>query len=251
MHRSRRAAFTLIELSIVIVIIGILAGGVVAGQSLIRASQLRAILAERNSFLDALDTFEDKYLAMAGDMPNAFAFWGASCGTNTTDAGTGCNGDGDGNVSDFHGETGKLWEHLARASLIAGAYDGTGTVSSDRLFISKANVPSSKFTGASWLIANCVPMQIAGSNVPMGDCLMFGSVDPTTPGSNDALVESTELTLGEAYNLDKKIDDGQANAGKMRGRSSTSCSDAGTDFYNISTAGEDTKGQCSITFPVE
>lgn len=43
----QRAAFTLVELSIVLVILGLLVGGVLSGQSLIRASELRSVATEK------------------------------------------------------------------------------------------------------------------------------------------------------------------------------------------------------------
>src|SRR4051812_28937287 len=106
MHRTRdlRAGFTLVELSIVLVILGLLVGGVLTGQSLIRAAELRAITTEQNRYVTATHTFRDKYFALPGDMTNATAYWGTSGNCpglaaqgNTTPAT--CNGNGDGKIS--------------------------------------------------------------------------------------------------------------------------------------------------------
>lgn len=68
---SQRNAFSLVELSIVLVILGLLVGGILAGQSLIRASELRAVTSEQARIVTAIQAFRDKYFALPGDMRNA------------------------------------------------------------------------------------------------------------------------------------------------------------------------------------
>ena len=67
-----KQAFTLIELAIVLIILGLLAGGVLYGQNLIKAAELRAVASESEKFQAALMTFRGKYFYYPGDMPNAF-----------------------------------------------------------------------------------------------------------------------------------------------------------------------------------
>ena len=57
----KKYGFTLIELSIVIVIIGLIVGGVLVGRDLIRASQLRGLISEVEEFKTAANTFRLKY----------------------------------------------------------------------------------------------------------------------------------------------------------------------------------------------
>jgi prepilin-type N-terminal cleavage/methylation domain-containing protein len=70
--------FTLVELSIVLVILGLLAGGVLAGQGLIRAAELRSITTDQQRFLIAIRAFRDQYRSLPGDMPNATLVWGGA-----------------------------------------------------------------------------------------------------------------------------------------------------------------------------
>ena len=70
-----RKGFSLVELSIVLVILGLLVGGVLSGQSLIRAAELRAATQEYQRYYTATQTFRDKYFAIPGDFNNAQAFW--------------------------------------------------------------------------------------------------------------------------------------------------------------------------------
>ena len=73
-----KKAFSLVELSIVLVILGLLVGGILTGQSLIRAAELRSVTTEFSQYQTAVMTFRDKYFAIPGDMKNARDFWGAS-----------------------------------------------------------------------------------------------------------------------------------------------------------------------------
>lgn len=90
-----------------LVILGLLVGGVLSGQSLIRAAELRSVAADHARFLTATYAFRDTYFALPGDMNNATSFWGIAGGTGSdaackstvsTDART-CNGDGDGKIN--------------------------------------------------------------------------------------------------------------------------------------------------------
>jgi prepilin-type N-terminal cleavage/methylation domain-containing protein len=136
-----RQAFTLVELSIVLVILGLLVGGVLSGQSLIRAAELRSITSDLSKYMAATHAFRDKYFSLPGDMTNATQFWGvlAGTGSDTTCQNTAstskatCNGDGDGSLLSTIGGTAyssyenfRYWQHLANAGLIEGLYTGLG-----------------------------------------------------------------------------------------------------------------------------
>ncbi|MFZ4540565.1 MAG: pilus assembly FimT family protein [Rickettsiales bacterium] len=93
--RTQQRAFSLVELSIVLVILGLLVGGILSGQALIRASELRAVVTEYNRHAVDTKTFRDKYFALPGDMANATSFWGrvgggaGQCAAPNTDSDTG------------------------------------------------------------------------------------------------------------------------------------------------------------------
>lgn len=252
----RYHAFSLVELSIVLVILGLLVGGVLAGQSLIRASELRAITAERDRFVAAIFTFRDKYFLLPGDLNNAFQFWGATCGTNTTTISTGCNGNGDGaigmSVAGGTYENVLAWEHLARAGLIEGSYDGTGAVSGSNVGLSSTNIPASKLSGNYWNLgdAPAEALNFPGTTGFGSELLLsLGSLDPAyTP---DSWVGTASLTLVETYGIDRKIDDGQSDNGKVRGNHDTRCADTGTDYYSLAASGAETRDQCILTFSLK
>lgn len=155
--RTSSAGFTLVELSIVLVILGLLVGGVLAGQSLIHAAELRAILTTYDKFKTANNAFRDKYFFPPGDLPNATSYWGAanadpSTCINTSSLGSTatCNGNGDGRINypnytitSGSNEGYRYWQHLANAGLIAGNYSGIagGVGSYNELILSTTNTP--------------------------------------------------------------------------------------------------------------
>src|ERR1700691_433072 len=100
---ASQSGFTLIELSIVLVIIGLIVGGVLVGQDLIRAAEVRAQISQIEKYNTAVNTFRDKYNALPGDLPptvpTQFGF--------AARAGTAGRGDGNGIIEG--GEAG-TWE---------------------------------------------------------------------------------------------------------------------------------------------
>src|SRR5476649_123700 len=74
---SSRAGFTLIELSIVLVIIGLIVGGVLTSRDLIAAAQIRAQISQIEKYQTAVNTFRGKYGYLPGDIPNNAA---TACG---------------------------------------------------------------------------------------------------------------------------------------------------------------------------
>ncbi|MBN8543813.1 MAG: prepilin-type N-terminal cleavage/methylation domain-containing protein [Alphaproteobacteria bacterium] len=205
-----RSAFSLVELSIVLVILGLLTGGILAGQSLIRASELRAVTAEYQRYAAAVNTFRDKYFALPGDMANAQNFWGvahATPATCVTTVGTGtqtCNGDGNGRIDISAGsrEPFRAWQHLANAGLIEGTYTGTVTL---------PTWPSSKISNNStWGMGN---WNYTGSLYWFdGD---YGNV--LYNGANNAGTTIGNVNPSEAWNIDTKMDDGLPAQGKLWG----------------------------------
>lgn len=208
--------FSLVEMSVVLVIIALITGGILTGQSLIRAAKLKSIVTESAHHIQSVATFREVYSALPGDMPNATNYWGAAHTTHATcltTVGTGtqtCNGDGDGVI----GESGALseryrfWQHLANAGLIEGVYTGvTASGGTDNAFAGE-NVPGSKLDGGTWYVSERTPIanQYTFSTAVI---MLLGAYNSATI-PNRALLNPKEM-----WNLDNKIDDGVPGRGKI------------------------------------
>jgi len=219
------SGFTLLEVSIVLIIIGLITGGVVAGRFLIRSAELRSILTERDKYETAVNTFQIKYSQLPGDMPNAYSFWGSGCGTDSTTADTGCNGNGDGRIS-LDGENLKAWEHLSLSGLIAGKFNGvsgaggTGALTLD-------NIPKSAFPQTYWSLGD----DVCDGSIPNNNFNAILAIGGSRDGESSCLTSIPSLSPQEALALDQKTDDGRANSGKMYGNTLEFCHDSDSDYY--------------------
>ncbi len=218
-------AFSLVELSIVLVILGLLTGGILAGQSLIRAAEMRSVTTEYQRYQTAMNSFRDKYLALPGDMPNATRFWTATHGTLATcvvtpsSTSATCDGNGDGRinqgaspVANYYYEVFGAWKHLANAGLIEGSY--TGIQESAAIFHSVVgkNVPASKISNAGWLI-NFAGTQTSTAPWYDGD---YGNLFYFGGSVVNSFPYAPTLKPEETWNIDTKIDDGKPAYGKAR-----------------------------------
>jgi len=109
--KHRRHGFTLIELSIVLVIIGLIVGGIVAGKDLVEMARTRKAMGELEAYTTATNAFKLKYNCLPGDCATATSF------------GFDSNGNGDGQVYEFT----QYWRQLGQAGFISKVYSGTAT----------------------------------------------------------------------------------------------------------------------------
>ncbi|PZP84496.1 MAG: hypothetical protein DI582_08665 [Azospirillum brasilense] len=208
-------AFSLVELSIVLVILGLLTGGILSGQSLIRAAEIRSTITETQKYLSAIHSFRDKYFALPGDMNNATKFWGAqagapgNCKTVGSSGSATCDGNGDGSLLDqaTTDEQLRAWQHLASAGLIEGSFNGIYTMPG-YLYVTNVNTPASKMARGGWFL------QTYGA---MGNNSTFSGTWANTLSFSDVNVPYTLLRPEEAWNIDTKLDDGKPGTGKAQG----------------------------------
>lgn len=238
---EHKSAFSLVELSIVLVILGLLTGGILAGQSLIRAAEIRSVTSEHSRYSAAIHSFREKYLGYPGDLRNAVRFWGtlssigpgdiadgrsAYCDSNGTapDGTKTCNGNGDGIIGASYGEAMSAWKHLANAGLVEGSYTGKpGPTSEWQDARPGVNVPASRMANGGWSIGEpqinsgsysttIYSQQGVESTFVRMNGLMFGS-------KSTDMIEG--YTLGEilrpeeAWNVDTKVDDANPTRGKV------------------------------------
>ncbi len=258
-----RRAFSLVELSIVLVILGLLVGGVLSGQSLIRAAELRSVTATYSNYAAAVRSFQDKYFALPGDMTNATAFWGSAGGTGgdaacftaqTAAARNTCNGNGDGQIMGVtgvvYGERFAAWKQLANAGLVEGSYTGVnGDVPASTTFVAQigTNVPAAKISTGFFDLAYETPTVVLyapGTRATINVVGFYGNT-----GSTFGILKPEE-----AWNIDTKFDDGSPVYGKVWANKKTSpvgtdcaSSDADNATYDFAQTGRN----CTLKIAIQ
>lgn len=115
MNIKSQQGFTLVEIAIVLVIIGLLLGGTLGGQQLIASAKVKSQIQQIQEITAAINTYRDKYGATPGDDANA---------TTNTGVTTLTNGNSNGVFSGREGNQ-LVWEHLEAANLLSG-YQAAG-----------------------------------------------------------------------------------------------------------------------------
>jgi prepilin-type N-terminal cleavage/methylation domain-containing protein len=188
---STEGGFTLVEIAIVLVIIGLLLGGILKGQEMITQAKIKNIVNDFNGITVAVTSYQDRYRALPGDDIGANARW-----TTQSPA----NGNGNGNIAGLYNalpgasapataaESNLFWQHLRIAGFVAGATTG----------------------GAS----GAQPPNAAGGII---------GVETGNPGTSGLGFSSLILCFSNlpekiASAVDGQIDDGVPNTGQIRGQ---------------------------------
>lgn len=267
-YSSTRSAFTLVELSIVLVIIGLIIGGIIASTSILKRTEMQTVLNDYSNYSTAVAQFRQQYGGYPGDIHDATSFWGDDstiCADgNVTNGSPGtCNGDSNGDMSDFAAsgcrfadgtttarceEPYRAWQHLVLGEFIKGYYTGTTPTTGTNGVVLGTNVPKSHIDQAGWSFgykADTTSAPVADQyNQGLSNFLAFGAVVAAS-----AQTQGAALTPTDAWNVDKKIDDGKPGTGRVvtmkPAFQTNTCADSATDataIYNVS----DTSTQCSL-----
>jgi prepilin-type N-terminal cleavage/methylation domain-containing protein len=256
--------FTLIELSIVLVIIGLLIGGILVGRDLISASEIRSQIKQIEEFKTAANTFRMKYGYLPGDIPPAqtsqlgfFTFIGPYAGTSYLPLfppyGSIRYGFGNGSGDIELGENYVFWLHLSEAKMIAGEYGRTKSGS----YCIQNDTSVSPLLGGSISSCNLIEPQTKLSSPSNIDLLanLYATQLKFFITSSFPNSFNFSATPNQEFSIDSKIDDGMPDSGTIREYSTKQTSVANTSCvitsspmsYNLSPATADKTGGCQLT----
>lgn len=222
LSRKDEKGFTLVELAVVMIIIGLLIGGVLKGQELINNARVTATTSDFESYSAAYNGFIDKYSAVPGDMGDASTRLPASC-----DGGNCSNGTGNSRISINVGaenaaddEGGYFFAHLLAADFVSG-FTGSDEETFGTTFPT-APVGGGYFVGDGRQGATGFT---AGELTPNPYLVLIGTVGNTATGTG-------VLTPSQAARIDRKLDDGRPDGGVVVSQSGTSDCRSATDTYD-------------------
>ena len=243
----KKHGFTLIELSVVLVIIGLIVGGVMVGQSLIEAGKIRAQTTQISDIETQINTFKLKYDCLPGDCPNATSFFGTTYGANTVR-----DGDNDGIIRamyaygvaftagecirpDVTGEVSQLLMQLNIAGL--GKYTANGVLNGGNAILGR-EYTASAYGNNTGIYVSCLASLANPTYTPLffrtGNIIVVGSSAATLGrlgystgvygkgfygtwgyyGVGLAL-EPIGIPADVIRQIDEKIDDGKPSMGKF------------------------------------
>lgn len=227
MPSPSRHAFSLVEIAIVLVVIGLLSGGILVGQGFVANSKMKSVTVDMQQFSSATQQFITQYNALPGDMATATRIWGVAGGstgfdstcfdTFSTDAKT-CNGNGDriigmGSAVDIH-ERFRFWQHLTNAGFLDRQFTGRPVTSGTNQTELGVNVPDSKYKDSGYSsISERTPSLLTTvyfNTIAPDNILLFGK----QIGGTDTI--GPVLTPEQAYEMDTKMDDGIPGYGLLQ-----------------------------------
>ena len=216
--------FTLVEMAIVLVIIGLIVSSVMAGQTLVQSASIRSTIAQIDGIRSSTNAFQSKYNGIAGDLLYSQAsFWSLPYGTSASG-----NGDGDmilsgvggssTNATTQDGENLFFWLQLSAAGLMTGSFNGityTSATSAEVSDLTTAFVSTKLNTSVYFMVYSSNTINYLG-------LIGASSIASGTVTTSDLLLAN------QLYQVDKKMDDGLPNSGLLRATSGFSESSVNT-----------------------
>ena len=225
-YSSKKSAFSLIELSIVLIIIGLLIAGITGGASLIKSSELRSVIGEARGYAVAVNAFFTQYDALPGDFSTSISA-GDVVGNQNARIEYATNSEGT-----------EAWRDLKTA----GAIDSILTITNaNTAQAPSVNIPASKTKSNGWAFDS--------NNTDFKNYVIITGAIAASADANNSLINGAFKSTGallptDALSIDAKTDDGKPNTGKVLGVLST-CFTGAT--YTVAT----TTKVCALSFNID
>jgi len=195
-RKAAQSGFTLVEIAIVLVIIGLLLGGILKGQEMITQAKIKNVVNDFNGITAAVNSYQDRYRALPGDDRSASTRW-TSSGLPAADA-----ENGNGQIAGLYNnilaapatgtqESNLFWWHLRLAGFVAGATTG----------VSAGQQPNNAVNGMMGVETGAAGVRGLG----------FVSI----------IMCSSNLPDKIAISVDTQMDDGSPAAGQVRAQLQT------------------------------
>lgn len=184
--KKGQQGFTLIEIAIVLVIIGLLLGGVLKGQELIDSAKVKNVINDLNGATASFYAYQDRYNTIPGDDPTAAARWAGALADGTSAQ----NGNGNG--------------------LVAGTYNTGGATQESRLFWQHMRL--------SGFIKGTLASQALAAEQPINKFNGMLGVQNNGIGLAGLILCQSNLPAKAAQAVDTQFDDGIGTTGSMRAR---------------------------------
>ena len=214
--KKRQAGFTLVEIAVVLVIIGLLLGGVLKGQELINSAKVKSLINDFRSVSTMIYAYQDRFRFFPGDDPRADDHVGPGAAATTPSTPTGeVRGNGRiGGTWDSTTQTDEsyvLWLQLRRANLTTGSTDLTSA-------------------------------DFAPRNADNGRIGVTG-YSPISTLAGSFFVCSGGVTARFARQIDSSMDDGATDTGNVQvegtsgaAQALTAADESGSGTYNVCVA---------------
>ena len=190
--KRNQSGFTLVEIAIVLVIVGLLLGGILKGQELVQNAKVRNIADQQNAIKAAYYAFQDRYRALPGDY--------VAAGNNIPNVAAATNGDGNAQIGVPGGASNEpvfAWHHLTNAGFISCSECAAPSAT-----------PGVPAAGNSPVNANGGVMTIVFDNA-------YSNAVATIPNINN-LKSGNQIPSNILAEVDRKIDDGNPQTGAFR-----------------------------------